>query len=155
MSTESDESVTIKPWNRSYFIVIDKDTEKKDRDAVLYKQANVTDPLFPLAVELYRHGVSHLATPIHVKSNTRGTRFGSTAFMNMAVEDSVAGLLRNDPLILQWSIMHYGQHLAAPDDVVKALLTHVATTVYGSVAAGVPDYANMRKLALGGINLLD
>jgi hypothetical protein len=151
-SGETEESVNIKPLRSGWVLVENDSSPNKNGHVVEYRQLG-DNPEKPLVLRITRRAanVHHLTEKPH--QGKPGTKLTLVMGTDVAVEDSVAGHLKDLNVVAQLALLFDGDYMPNPAIGLDMVLTLVSF-LYASVSSGTPDPGNINKLAIGGLEVL-
>lgn len=152
LSSETAESVNIKPFDRDGWVSVSRQKPGSNRQPLAYVEMRIAgaDPEYPLVMirEVREANIYHPAGGASAIS--KGRHYEVAVHTTQKIEDSVSGLDIFVPVTTIVAIKHGGSTILNPADVLDQVLSTVAE-LYDSVSSGDVDTAAISRLALGDI----
>lgn len=141
-------SVLLKPFIRSNFILTEDQWDDSKRILRYANGSSTYNAEHPLIAEYanYQRSISH---PTLGRVNNM---FASTATMYMSegIEDSVAGLIKTVPLMVQMSIVSPRATTVVSQAYADMIFGAFWTIMAGGESSGVINYAGLKTMLAGG-----
>jgi hypothetical protein len=151
LSSETAESVNIKPFDRSGFSQMETDLRPNELYATEYRSAGDV-PEYPLIQRVSVKNVNKVFHPDAPNGAMNGKLFQVATFSHVRRENDVSGDVLDYPIIVETRIIMGGGVILDAADVLDFVLTH-NSALYPSVSSGTPATGNISLLAIGGTKL--
>lgn len=150
LSSESAESVDIKPFSRSGWVEMTGVIPPNGATSFTQSKIAGDDELYPLIKQVTMRPTK-VFHPDHPQRRYDGFRRSVAVYSTVKREDSVTGLIEYDPFGVDIAILSKGPVILDTTDALDFVLS-VAAELYDSVTTGDVDTAAFAKLALGATN---